>query len=123
MFSLGNGRGNPRLPSGFTQTVAKSALRALSKRLALFSRINTLFPIPRALAPFYSVAPDVWLARGACGAATHTPFSYQPVARRPESFDDTRLDERIFELSLPVWRKTCLRSDHNVRKPARRENV
>ena len=39
--------------------------------------------------------PDARLARGACGTATHTAFSYQPAARRPEGFDDTRLDRHI----------------------------
>ena len=41
----------------------------------------------------------------------------------PEGFDDAGPHERVFELSLSVWRKTRLRPDHYIRKPARRENV
>src|SRR5436190_11354554 len=123
MFSPGNGRRDSRLSARLAQAAAKPTLRAVSKCLALFSRANALFPLQGAVAPVYPLASCAWLARSPRSTAAHAAFPRQFVARRSQSLDDTRAHERVFKLSLSIRRKTCLRPDHHIREPARRENV
>ncbi len=55
LFSPGGGRRNLRIPARLAQAAAKSALRALSKRLAIFPRADPLLPLQPALASFHSL--------------------------------------------------------------------
>src|SRR5438477_652666 len=63
------------------------------------------------------------LAGSAGRAAARPTFSHQSAPGRTQNVDDACADERVSELSLSLWRKTCLRADRDFRKPARRKNV
>ena len=97
----------------------QNQLYALYQNVWLFFRALTrYFRYNRTLAPFCSVDPGARMAGSASGAATHTAFSYQSPAGCPKSFHDAGPDERVFKLSLSLRRKTGLRPDHYIRKPA-----
>src|SRR4029077_21164076 len=100
------------------QAIAQSALRALPERLALFPCPDPLFSLQRTFASFHSLDARAWLARGARGAAARSAFSHQSSPGCAQGFYDARADERISELSLPLGRETCLRTNRHVRKPA-----
>jgi 8-oxo-dGTP pyrophosphatase MutT (NUDIX family) len=68
----------------------------------------------------YAFEQNIWLF---CRAAPHAAFPHQSAAGRAKGFDNARADERIPELSLPLWGEAGLRPDRHVRKPARREDV
>src|SRR4029077_12385001 len=119
----GSGWRNSRLPARLAQTVAQSTLRALSKRLALFSRARSILSLQRTLAPFHSLDACARLARSAGGAPTGSAFPHQSAARCAQSLDHSRAHERVSKLSLSLRREARLRSDRHLREPARRKDV
>src|SRR5204863_5860239 len=123
LFSSGGGRRNLRLLVRLAEATAKPALRALSKRLAVFPGADPLFPVQPALASFHSLDTDVWLARSSRPAAAGAAFPYQLAARGAKGFDHARANECLSELSLSLRRKTRVRSDNYLREPSRRKNV
>src|SRR6476469_5138895 len=80
LFSPGGGRRNLRVPARLAQAAAKSALRALSKRLVVFPGADPLLPLQPALASFHPLNTRVRLARSARPATARTAFSHQSPA-------------------------------------------
>src|SRR5438045_4750325 len=123
MFSPGGRWRDSWISAWLAQAAAKPTLCVLSECLALLSGFDAILSIQPTLAPIHPLDTRTRLARGACTSAPDAALSRQSFAGRSQSFHNARTNERVFELSLSLRRETRLRTDRDLRKPARRKDV